>query len=716
MTLLVGDKMSRRKALAALVTMLICASVLLPVMTNHTSLAEKSNSSTDDPSQIEFNGQSFLNISGQILPNAPVNATWYAEVTLPESYGTELLGNRSLGLLSQIDLNLGNSDGWLDSTETDEFAEMISSARNWTNGESGGCCLFDYMPMIAMDGVDVTVSPPEVGPVNRTGGFWGWSETAEVSGSADARVLRLIDLPRTGSIIEEVPLEVSLPEGWEYKFSPMAEIIEGEPNRFTVNRSAAPVAHDIRITIGENLPPTISASRFPSTTTYVPLDKASSFSASCSDSPLETPTIEWSVSRGGDELDSYQNPWFDYMPSEIGISHGDHINVTATCTDFHGMSSEWTDSVFVDGTPPEWEGEILLVIGESQVTHDTSVDQIEIPSGGKIVLVVNGSDDSGIPVSLDLFTNITSDWRQQGVGQRTFEFTVYQGTGVNGADISIEDRHSAKELTLTSVVLRVMDDAGNEALREWIVRVLDSNAPTIIPEMRYNGIPLDSDDGIHEDDNIQVNLSQSFDDIDAIDSLIWSAWVDGAPTMSNVTWSEIESFDLPPLDRGQHEVVVRATDSSGNTRNETLQFQVLPKRGAHLSIVSQTISDGAMVGSEVTLSMVIENDGTEPAFVRACLDSICSRYEEIAGASLDLGPAQIPVDFTFQPENQTMSGLYIQWDSASSGTYGQIPIEFSIEDDEDPSDGSSSPMLLLLLVVTLAGAASLLYMRSNRGK
>ena len=114
--------------------------------------------------------------------------------------------------------------------------------------------------------------------------------------------------------------------------------------------------------------------------------------------------------------------------------------------------------------------------------------------------------------------------------------------------------------------------------------------------------------------------------------------------------------------------------------------------------------------------MVIENDGTEPAFVRACLDSICSRYEEIAGASLDLGPAQIPVDFTFQPENQTMSGLYIQWDSASSGTYGQIPIEFSIEDDEDPSDGSSSPMLLLLLVVTLAGAASLLYMRSNRGK
>ena len=62
---------------------------------------------------------------------------------------------------------------------------------------------------------------------------------------------------------EEVPLHISLPVGWEYKYSPMAEIINGNPGKFIVNRSDAPVASDIRITIGENDPPVLTGARFP---------------------------------------------------------------------------------------------------------------------------------------------------------------------------------------------------------------------------------------------------------------------------------------------------------------------------------------------------------------------------------------------------------------------------------------------------------------------
>ena len=681
----------------------------------NSELTEKTESNTEGANQGELQGWAFLNISGPILPTYPVNATWYAEVTLEESYGTDLLGNRSLGLLGQIDENLGNSDGWVDSEESNEFAEMVYTARNWTNGESAGCCIFDYFPMIAMDGTEITVFPPIEGPVNRTGGNWGWIESAVLSGSADGRIMRLLDLPRMGALIEEIPLEVSLPEGWEFKFSPMMEIIEGTPDRFTVNRSEAPVAHDIRITIGENQQPTISATRFPSTANSIALNKVSSFSAVCSDSPLESPEIGWEVSRNGEILSTFQNPWFDFTPSEIGILHGDEISVTGTCTDHHGVASNWIDVVTVDGEYPEWDAEITLVNGAESTPHDILVGLIEIPAGGSIIMDVNCSDDSGLPVALDLFTNISNDWRQQGVDQSNFHFTVYQGAGVNGADISIEDRHLPKDPTLTSMVLRVTDDAGNEVIHEWIIRVLDSNPPVVMMDLSSNGVQADSDDGLHEDDSIQANLSRSFDDIDAIEEVIWSAWLDGNPLKSLVSWSEIENFMLPSMAQGTHELVIEATDSSGNSRNETFSLTVQPKRGAHISILSKSLSDDAVVGSQAELTLIVENQGTDQAFVRACLDGVCSRYEEIQGSTLESGPIQASVEFEFQINNRTITGLSLQWDSSAAGSSGSIPFEIEIDHGRE-SGLSSSAILTILLLASIGIVAAYQKMRNFEEK
>ena len=95
--------MARRKAFSALITILILTSVISQVIPESRMLIGESESETDESNQLAFHGQSFLNITGPILPNTPVNASWFAEVTVPESYGTELLENRSLGLLGQID-------------------------------------------------------------------------------------------------------------------------------------------------------------------------------------------------------------------------------------------------------------------------------------------------------------------------------------------------------------------------------------------------------------------------------------------------------------------------------------------------------------------------------------------------------------------------------------------------------------------------------------
>ncbi|MEE3113831.1 MAG: hypothetical protein VX303_02775 [Candidatus Thermoplasmatota archaeon] len=218
-------------------------------------------------------GQAFLNFSAPIAARSSLSATWFAQATVSDDYGTDLLENQSLGLRTQIDLYLGDSDGWVDSSEADDFAAMVASARNWTDAAVGGCCTFDYVPMNAPSGNEVSVVSPLTGPVNATNGTWGWSESADLTGVTDGRTMRVLDLPRVGALIEELPLSITLPENWEVQFSPMIEIFSGEPRNFTVNRTQAPVAYNIRITIGENFPPSISASRFPTTSSSVALDR-----------------------------------------------------------------------------------------------------------------------------------------------------------------------------------------------------------------------------------------------------------------------------------------------------------------------------------------------------------------------------------------------------------------------------------------------------------
>ena len=99
--------------------------VLLPLQESTNNLGENVTvtHNSDSEGNLPIWGQSFLNFTDSISPSSQVNATWFAEITVSESYGTDLLENRSMGLLGQIDSHLGNSDGWINSTESQEFSE-----------------------------------------------------------------------------------------------------------------------------------------------------------------------------------------------------------------------------------------------------------------------------------------------------------------------------------------------------------------------------------------------------------------------------------------------------------------------------------------------------------------------------------------------------------------------------------------------------------------
>ena len=503
--------------------------VFSQITTSHDSLKEYESDSvfSDSNGNQTIQGHSFLNFTNPISPSSQVNATWFAQVSVLESYGTDLLENRSIGLLDQIDQILGNSDGWLDESEANSFSELVVSSRNWTDSFSGGCCAFDYSSMSVVGSIDVSVNPPEIGPTNRTGGEWGWTESGNLIGTSDGRTLRLIDLPRVGALIEEVPLRVSLPEDWEFKFSPMSDIITGSPGEFFVDRSQAPVAYDIRITIDRNMPPILSAASFPQISSTISLAKSSSFSATCSDNPLENPRIEWTISRSGTTIYSFENDWISVKPSDLNFTHGDVMSVNATCIDFHGATSHWNVNPTVDGIPPDWSGKFSVDGIEGEVIENGSETPILALAGSLIRFEVNASDESSLPVLLELYTNVSEGWRQTGLNQQTFEFTANQGMGINGADMGIDQRHLQRAPSEILMALVATDDAGNTVLSEWILRVLDANPPTVIPRLFSNGIEIEYDDKVHEKDELELNLSHSYDDLDSIGDVSWSVFVDG---------------------------------------------------------------------------------------------------------------------------------------------------------------------------------------------
>ena len=144
---------------------------------------------------------------------------------------------------------------------------------------------------------------------------------------------------------------------------------------------------------------------------------------------------------------------------------------------------------------------------------------------------------------------------------------------------------------------------------------------------------------------------------------------------------------------------MKATDSKGNTREEPISITVEPRSGAHIRVVEATLPDDARVGSSVMLTVLVQNDGSDPAFARVCLSDICGRWtEEPFAASLESGPGQATIECQIDMQNDTVEDLYLSWDSASAGTYGDIPMEVSVKNQA----GIATSLILAVLIVISA--------------
>ena len=696
-------RMSVNKSVAVFLTIIV---IMTPL-----SFAESGDDNTNSE-QIQISGQATLSLTGDLLPDSQINATWNLEIGIPEEYGTDLLPNQSTGIRLQIDNHLGNSDGNITESEISDFIQLLTNARTWINSEVAGCCMFDYTELALLSPVTVIVSPPSVGPVISTSSeTWGWSESAELMATTDLRTTRLLDLPRTGSLIEEVPLVISIQEPWEFRFSAMQEIISGEPGSFTVLRAESPVYSTIRIAIGENSPPSVTVSRSGGMSISAPLNGTIHFTSECEDSMLETPSFNWRLSNNGTILNSSDGEYdsdgrvvISVNPAQNGYLSGDILSADLTCIDSFGSSSSWYENIIIDGQNPSYDIRFTEITSEGiEVQRNESEHSMIIRSDSELFVDVITSDNSNLPVSVQVVSNKSQGWRHFSNDELYFSAVFNQGEQVNGMHLSVDERHQERTNSHWELILNVTDEAGNTVKRTWDIIVEDSAGPVIIPYITANSTRVGPSEPAREGDNILLTLTESFDDLDNILNTLWTVTINGDQKHTNASWMEAEKIEFSDLGIGIHYVEILATDSLGNSADISFQFSIEPKEGFNLEIIQTDISGDQLIGNTINFRASINNYQSSVGSARACYADTCSAYVMIPGATSS-SSGYFEIDADIQLLEAGPLDIRIEWIGNEDGESGTLNLNQSImvsEQDDEGSDYQAQAFFAVLSVLVI---------------
>ena len=690
-----------------------CFIIMTIVSISATSFAEPLSKENDTTQPKEITGHSKLSFIEPLSPNSGVNATWELQISIGENYGTDLLPNQSFGIRTQIDRYLGDDDGNLTVNETSSFSQLLLSARSWNNSELAGCCIFDYGLLVLSSPLDVSITPPPPGPVlSENESRWGWAESADLVASTDQRSTRLLDLPRTGSIVEEIPLIVSLQTPWELKFSAMQEIITGDPSNFSVQRSDSPVYSTIRIAIGQNDPPDVNVNRTGGNSISVPLDSPLSFFSECQDSVLENPQYEWGFSNNGTVVGSVSGTQTKneemvttIIPSSLGFLSSDVLSAEINCRDSHGSSSTWYQSVIVDGENPTYEARLTEITNSGvEIEHNVSDDILKIRQDSELYVDIIATDSSNLPVSITVTSNKSQGWRQFSNDELFFSTSFTQGSQVNGMHMPVEERHLQRENTLWNVMLNVSDEAGNTVEKTWEVLVEDSSAPVVMPSLFVNSDVMAPSNPPRLGDNLTLFLSDSFDDLDSIDDTMWTISVDGEIYVQDSNWSTAEKTLLPPLEIGGHTINIQAEDSSSNSGNLSFQFSIEPPLGFSIEVTDTSLSEKPEIGNSVIVTVFAKNSYSSVGSARLCHLTKCSDFVLMPGAPFG--------DFTLQlevtPDKTGDLDMSIEWIGTEDGESGTIELSGVINVADGQDNDSNHQIKAFLLVFSTLAAMTLM--------
>ena len=617
-------------------------------------------------------GSSLLQIYGPISASSNISATWVTNISLRDDYGVDLLPDRALGVRVQIDQHLGDGDGWLSIPEIADFVSLVEDARNLTDSESLGCCVVDYLPLQMSKGMGVTVIPPVNGSVE-SNGSWGWMESAELSGVTDSRTTRILDVPRVGGVLEEVPLRIILPDQWELRYSAMQSVIEGSPGDFTVFRHQAPVASDIRITLGENMPPNAIAERRTGNN-QIPLNSPTVYTGECTDSVLDDTLQWWTVHNNGTQMLRSDGWDLQFTASELNYSDGEVASVVMHCMDSFSSWNNWYENIAIDGSNPTWEATFEIQVDGNSTVLDSGQALIEVPSGSEFYFTFSTSDSSGLPVSIDITSDKSAGWRHTGSDYLEFMDRFFQGEQVNGMHLNVTDRHQAKEPSEYNLSLTITDDASNTVTREWTIIISDGSGPTIIPNIISNGTPISPESPARAGEDITLSLTESFDDLDAIDDLSWEVRVDGQVIVETDLWSEVEKLPLPLHEPATYLIHIIAWDSVDNMEQISFGLAVSPALGVFPSVLDHHVIGDLVEGEAINIIVTMNNTGADIGSGVLCSGTVCS--DEVVVSPADpSGPGVFSAELFLNLNNTDPIDLRFVWSSDSAGSDGVLEIK-----------------------------------------
>ncbi len=606
------------------------------------------------PGPVVIEGGAHLDIEGPIAKSVAMNATWTSSTRLPTSLGHPGLEGAFRGVQEQITLN-GFEDEYV-------FSDWV------TNNTEIGCCAYDRN--------DITISNISVSVIF-DGPVWGWDISADLVGQGDGRSTRLLWVPVTGSSNDYTDLRITLPEPHEIRYSPQEDYITGMPDDFVIHRGEIPVTGNATIALGTNVAPSVGFHANDRQLPWLPFGQLSQIVSDCTDSSIVEPTSRFLLRNGNTTLLDELSPNLTIDAMFLSLSPSSWLNLTLECTDPQGLMANESMEIYIDGVQPTRElgMEYLHPNDSSPVVVDYGNGTISVPSGAVLSGAIQAGDDSAPPVDIEWTSNKSSGWIHLGIGNHAWNDIFVQGPHVNGQHLTIEDRHKTKPLTVYSLQLNLTDEAGNVLTQHWDVTVTDRTNPTPRPALSIDGNYYgDLNHPVEGGSFIDVNMSESWDDIDAIDQLIWTVELNDEALEVGTSWVDIQSFTLPELTAGRHTLVVNATDSSGNTGTHSMMFVVEPPIEALYRITNVVkIGDGGP-GDPGALDVTLENNGQGESYFRLCYLTDCTTGLMGVEASVD-GPGEmthrIPVtewasgevivliEFTDNSTTEHHSGLHI---------------------------------------------------------
>ena len=496
-------------------------------------------------------------------------------------------------------------------------------------------------------------------------------------GQTDSRATRIIDFPRVGSLVEEVPLMIFLPADWEYTYSAMGEIFSGEPGEFIVNRSEANVASNIRVTISNNQMPNALGYRT-STGTMITLTSNTLYYGDCEDSTLDHNQQWWTLSNNGSLVLTHYGSSLSFISQDYGFQEGDVASIVMHCKDWFNVTDTWHEDIVIDSIFPTWESVISYINDDNERIILDINQSIEVKSDTSISFNISADDpNSESPVDIKIISNKTPNYIHRDVNNLAFSDVFYQNNDVNGLHLNLSERHKAKYPTSWSVNLTISDGAGNTIYEEWEIIVLDGIGPTIVPDLIINNQSISSNNLAREGDLITISLQQSFDDLDSINDTKWSLSIDNKVISDNVTMNQIDKMTLGPFTSGTHIFSIDAYDSSLNHQNLAFGLAVSPSLGVDIELISTEVDGQLIEGNTVLFSASMKNNRASSGSGQFCVNSQCGPFVGVPAANSN-SPGYFDVELSFELSSSTPITTYFKWQSESAGDNGQINIESDI--------------------------------------